>query len=126
MAVAEELGVEIDVVLYMKEPPDEALLGRIAAGLEDPVEALVRKDSQFKKLELDPDDYVGNAEAVVELLAQREPLRLGPVRHLRSTVVDLSWKCKAIRGNENPVHRCAAQCEHYTKVLCRITTGPPR
>ena len=79
MAVAEELGVEIDVVLYMKEPPDEALLGRIAAGLEDPVEALVRKDSQFKKLELDPDDYVGNAGAVVELLARRKALLQRPI-----------------------------------------------
>ena len=72
MAVAEELGVEVDVVLYMKQPPDEILLRRIATGLEDPVEDLVRKDSQFKKLELEPDDYVGNEDAVVDLLARRK------------------------------------------------------
>ncbi len=71
--------MEADVVLYMKEPPDEALLCRIAAGLEDPVEDLVRKDSQFKKLELDADVYVGNVDAVVELLARRKALLQRPV-----------------------------------------------
>ena len=79
MAVAEELGVEVDVVLYMKEPPDEALLTRIAAGLDGPVEDLVRKDSQFKKLDLVADDYVGNADAVVGLLARRKALLQRPV-----------------------------------------------
>ena len=79
MALAEELGVKIDVVLYMKEPPDEVLLGRIVAGLEDPVEDLVRKDSQFKKLGLDPDDYVGNADAVVDLLVRRKALLQRPI-----------------------------------------------
>ena len=49
MAVAEELGVEHDIVFYMKEPPDRATLEKIVAGLEDPVEDLVRKDSRFKK-----------------------------------------------------------------------------
>jgi arsenate reductase len=79
LAVAEELGVEVDVVLYMKEPPDGPLLGRIAAGLDGPVEDLVRKDSQFRKLELDADDYVGNAAAVVELLASRKALLQRPI-----------------------------------------------
>ena len=60
------MGIEHDVVLYIKEPPDETTLRTIAAGLEDPVEDLVRKDSKFKKLELNPDDYVGNLENVVE------------------------------------------------------------
>ena len=63
----------------MKEPPDAVLLGRIADGLEGPVEDLVLKDSQFRKLELDPADYVGNADAVVELLARRKALLQRPV-----------------------------------------------
>ena len=79
MAVAGELGVEVDIVPYMKEPPDAALLGRIADGLDGPVEDLVRKDSQFRKLELDPADYVGNADAVVELLARRKALLQRPI-----------------------------------------------
>ncbi len=63
----------------MKEPPDRAQLEKIVAGLEDPVEDLVRKDSKFKKLELDPDTYVGNPEAVVELLVEQKALLQRPV-----------------------------------------------
>ena len=73
------MGIDVDVVLYMKEPPDEALLRRMVAGLEGPVEDLVRKDSQFKKLELIADDYVGNSDAVVELLVRRKALLQRPV-----------------------------------------------
>ncbi|GIT77535.1 MAG: hypothetical protein Ct9H300mP31_20660 [Acidimicrobiaceae bacterium] len=39
----------------------------------------MRKDSQFKKLELVADDYVGNADPVVELLARRKALLQRPV-----------------------------------------------
>jgi len=63
----------------MKEPPDRAALEAIVAGLEDPVEDLVRKDSKFKKLELNPDDYVGNSEAVIDLLVERKALLQRPV-----------------------------------------------
>jgi arsenate reductase len=79
LAVAEDLGVDHDVVLYMKEPPDRAALEKIVAGLEDPVEDLVRKDSQFKKLELNADDYVGNPEAVIDLLSERKALLQRPI-----------------------------------------------
>ncbi len=79
MAVAEELGVEHDTVLYMKEPPDRATLEQIVSILEDPVEDLVRKDSKFKKLELDPDDFVDNPEAVVDILLQHKALMQRPV-----------------------------------------------
>ena len=63
----------------MKEPPDRAALQAIVAGLEDPVEDLVRNDSKFKKLELNPDDYVGNPEAVIELLAEKKALLQRPI-----------------------------------------------
>lgn len=79
MAVAEELGVEYDVVLYMKEPPDRDTLTKLVKKLEDPVEDLVRKDSKFKKLELDPDDYVDNPEAVVDILSEHKALLQRPV-----------------------------------------------
>ncbi len=79
MAVAEELGVEHDTVLYMKDPPDRETLDHIVSILEDPVEDLVRKDSKFKKLELDPADYVANPAAVVDLLLQHKALMQRPV-----------------------------------------------
>ncbi len=79
MAVAEELGVDHDVVMYMKEPPDRAALEKIVKGLEDPVEDLVRKDSRFKKLELNPDDYVDNPDAVIDLLVEQKALLQRPI-----------------------------------------------
>ena len=71
--------MEADVVLYMKTPPDREALEHLVSILEDPVEDLVRKDSQFKKLGLDADDYVDNPDAVVELLSQRKALMQRPV-----------------------------------------------
>lgn len=73
------MGVSHDTVLYMKEPPDRATLERIVSILEDPVEDLVRKDSKFKKLELDPDEYVDNPAAVVDILAEHKALMQRPV-----------------------------------------------
>lgn len=79
MAVAEELGVAYDVVLYINDPPGRETLEAMVAGLEDPVEDLVRKDSKFKKLGLDPDDYVGNPDAVVAILVKHKQLLQRPV-----------------------------------------------
>lgn len=79
MAVAEEMDVEHDVVLYIKEPPDRSALEKIVSGLEDPVEDLVRKDSKFKKLGLDADDFVGNPDAVVDILLKHKQLLQRPV-----------------------------------------------
>ena len=73
------MGVDVDVIQYMKEPPDRATLEAIVAVLEDPVEDLVRKDSQFKKLELDPDDYVDDPDAVIDLLVERKALLQRPL-----------------------------------------------
>ncbi|MEZ5327089.1 MAG: ArsC/Spx/MgsR family protein [Verrucomicrobiales bacterium] len=66
-------------MLYIKTPPDRVTLEKIVAGLEDPVEDLVRKDSKFKKLELNPDDYVDNPEAVIEILLKHKQLLQRPV-----------------------------------------------
>ncbi len=79
MAVAEELGVEHEVILYIKTPPDEAELTRIVEALEDPVEDLVRKDAKFTKLELNPDDFVGNPKAVIDILVKHKQLLQRPV-----------------------------------------------
>jgi arsenate reductase len=79
LAVAEELGVDHEVILYIKTPPGRGDLEKIVKALEDPVEDLVRKDSKFKKLELVPEDYVDNAEAVVEILIKHKQLLQRPV-----------------------------------------------
>lgn len=79
LAVAEEMGAEVDVVLYMKEPPDRVTLEHLVSVIEDPVQDLVRKDSKFQKLGLDAEDYVGNPSAVVDLLLERKALLQRPV-----------------------------------------------
>ncbi len=63
----------------MKTPPSRETLEDIVAGLEDPVEDLVRKDSVFKKLDLDPEDFVGKPEAVVNILVERKALLQRPI-----------------------------------------------
>ena len=56
MRIAEELGVNANIVLYIKTPPDEATLRSIIAKLEDPFTDLVRRDSLWTKLGLTEKD----------------------------------------------------------------------
>ncbi len=74
-----KLDDDVEVVLYMKTPPDRATLEHIVEVLEDPVEDLVRKDSNFEKLELEASDYVGNPVAVVDLLVEKKALMQRPL-----------------------------------------------
>jgi arsenate reductase len=80
-AVAEEKGLTVEAILYMKkaERPTRARLESLVEMIEDPVEDLVRKDSRFKKLELNPADYVGNPTAVVDILEKHGELLQRPV-----------------------------------------------
>jgi arsenate reductase len=78
ITIADELGVDYDVVLYMKERPDRATLESIVSKLDGPVAELVRKDSVFKKLGLDEADYL-EAGPVIELLERRPALLQRPV-----------------------------------------------
>ncbi|MEN9821665.1 MAG: hypothetical protein RLZ04_91, partial [Actinomycetota bacterium] len=67
MRIAEELGVDAEIVLYIKTPPDESTLRHIIARLEDPVTDLVRRDSLWTKLGLTDAD-VATADQVVAVL----------------------------------------------------------
>jgi len=79
LAVAKGLGVEPEIVQYLKTPPDKATLEKIVGMLEDPVEDLVRKDAKFEKLGLDPAAYVGKPKAVVDILLKHKELMQRPV-----------------------------------------------
>ncbi|MEM9490063.1 MAG: arsenate reductase family protein [Myxococcota bacterium] len=79
ITAAQEHGVSYTEVRYLKDKPDRATLEQLVAQLEDPPEDLIRKDSLFKRLELDPDDYVGDPDAVIELLSERIALLQRPV-----------------------------------------------
>jgi arsenate reductase len=76
--IAEELGVEHDIVLYIKEPPDAATLREIIAKLEDPPTDLVRRDSKFKKLGLTDAD-VETVDQIVDILVKHKQLLQRPL-----------------------------------------------
>jgi arsenate reductase (glutaredoxin) len=62
----------------MKTPPDAATLNAMIDRLEDPVTALVRRDSLFKKLGLSDAD-VATREQVVAILGKHKALLQRPV-----------------------------------------------
>ncbi|MEY4607480.1 MAG: arsenate reductase family protein [Ilumatobacteraceae bacterium] len=78
MRIAEELGVDHDIVLYIKTPPDEATLRAIIAKLEDPVTDLVRRDSMWAKLGLTDAD-AATPDQVVALLVRHKQLLQRPI-----------------------------------------------
>ena len=72
MSIAAELGVDVDTVLYLKTPPDEATLRKIIAKLEDPVTDLVRRDSLWSKLGLTEADVQTEDQVVAVLLKHKQ------------------------------------------------------
>ncbi len=75
MRIAQDLGADADIVLYLKQPPDEATLRGIIAKLEDPVTDLVRRDSLWKKLGLTEADAATDDQVVALLLAHKQLLQ---------------------------------------------------
>ena len=78
MRIAEELGTDAEIVLYLKSPPDAATLRSIIAKLEDPVTDLVRRDSLWQKLGLTDADAATH-DQVVQLLVKHKQLLQRPV-----------------------------------------------
>ncbi len=78
MRIAEELGVEVDVVKYIKDPPDAATLRAIIAKLDGDPTDLVRRDSMWKKLGLTDDD-VATVDQIVDVLVKHKQLLQRPV-----------------------------------------------
>ena len=78
MSVANELGIDAEVIVYQKTPPDRAALEWLVAHLEDPSTLLVRRDSLFTKLGLGEDD-VRSPEQIVDLLLARKMLLQRPI-----------------------------------------------
>jgi arsenate reductase len=76
--IADELGIDANVVVYRKDPPDEATLRSIIAKLEDPPTDLVRRDSLFTKLGLTDDD-VRTVDQVVQVILDNRMIMQRPV-----------------------------------------------
>ncbi len=84
--IAEELGADTEVVLYLKHPPTEAELRAIIAKLQDPVTDLVRRDAQFEKLGLTDAD-VATVDQVVAVLGKHKQLMQRPLIVTKDTAI---------------------------------------
>lgn len=78
MEVADEAGVAVDTVQYLKTPLDEAGLRTLLGQLEDPATDLVRRDAKFKELGLTDAD-VADEDQVVQVLVKHPELMQRPV-----------------------------------------------
>lgn len=78
MSIAEQLGADVEIVIYRKDPPDEGTLRAIIAKLEDPPTDLVRRDSLFKKLGLTDAD-VATVDQIVDVIVNNKMIMQRPV-----------------------------------------------
>ncbi len=78
MSIAEELGADAEIVIYRKNPPDEATLRGIIAKLEDPPTELVRRDSLFRKLGLTDGD-VATIDQIVDVIVSNKMIMQRPL-----------------------------------------------
>jgi arsenate reductase (glutaredoxin) len=76
--IAEDLGVEAEIVPYQKTVPSEDRLRWILEHLEDPITDLVRRDAVFSKLGL-VDSDVATADQIVSVLTKYPKLMQRPV-----------------------------------------------
>lgn len=76
--IAEELGVDVDIVMYIATPPDADTLRSIIAKLEDAPTDLVRRDNLWKKLELTDAD-VATTDQIVDVLVEHKQLLQRPL-----------------------------------------------
>jgi arsenate reductase len=86
VSIVTELGVDADIVIYRKDPPDEATLREILAKLEDPHTDLVRRDSLFKQLELSDDD-VQTDDQIVRVILDNKMIMQRPLVVTATTAI---------------------------------------
>ena len=78
VAIAEELGVDADIVVYRKNPPDAATLRDIITKLEDPPTDLVRRDALFARLGLSDAD-VATEDQIVDVIVANKMIMQRPL-----------------------------------------------
>ena len=86
MRIAEDLGVDAEIVIYRKDPPDEATLRAIIAKLEDPPTDLVRRDALFKKLGLTDAD-VETVDQIVQVILDNKMIMQRPLLVTADTAI---------------------------------------
>lgn len=76
--IADDLGADVEVVQYLKQPLDEAALRDVLSKLEDPATDLVRRDSHWTKLGLTDADAATH-DQIVALLVEHPRLMQRPL-----------------------------------------------
>jgi arsenate reductase len=72
LEILREREIDVDVVEYLRAPPDKKTLERIVGAITDPPAALVRRDNRFKELGLDAKAYTTKQDVVALLLEHPE------------------------------------------------------
>lgn len=75
VATAEELGVDVEVVQYLKTPPSAQVLASIIAKLDTAPSELVRRDNTWDRLGLSDADVATDAQIIDLLVAHPELLQ---------------------------------------------------
>jgi arsenate reductase len=78
VSIADELGVDAEIVIYRKDPPDAERLREIIAKLEDPPTDLVRRDALFEKLGLTDAD-VATVDQIVDVIVENKMIMQRPL-----------------------------------------------
>ncbi|MEE3327551.1 MAG: ArsC/Spx/MgsR family protein [Myxococcota bacterium] len=78
LEILQEKQAQVEVIEYLKTPPNRADLEEILDLLSDAPEALVRQDKNFKSLGLDPEQYQ-SAQDVTSLLLEHPELMQRPI-----------------------------------------------
>ena len=76
--IAEELGVDADIVLYLKTPSRRGDTAHDHRQTRGPATDLVRRDNLWKKLELTDDD-VATVDQIVDVLVKHKQLLQRPL-----------------------------------------------
>jgi arsenate reductase len=76
--VAKDLGLDVEIVQYLKTPPTREQLTELVGILDVEPAQLVRRDANFTALSLSDNDVV-TAEQVVNLLVEHPKLLQRPV-----------------------------------------------
>lgn len=97
LAILRQRNAEFDTVEYLRAPLTEQGVRRILSLLDEPPAELVRKDANFRALDLIAADYL-TADAVAKLLAAHPELMQRPVvvRGERAVIARPSEKVEAL------------------------------
>jgi arsenate reductase len=72
---AEELGLDVEVIQYLKHPPERTTLQTIADNFDGDVTELIRRDNTWKALELTDADVATTSQVVDVLVAHPKLLQ---------------------------------------------------